>query len=367
MSKGSTWSIYRLWALVQRAYSALPYRVGRGRALPPLHYAVHLTLRCNLRCSYCFITGRAEMDELSTDDWLKVIGQIHPFSVITVSGGEVTLLKDFPRILHACRKRGKVHLITNGTRLTDELIQTLIDEDVFMVGVSIDGLRDNHDALRGVPGTFDKIIANLERFKVLRGRRKHPMLDIKPVITDRNLDDLPELYRLCGRLGADFFSPSFLKGCDLQFSPAVRGEFGPEYWQAQYPIAPNFNMEQFKRVYRQLLEMSQTNSVQIRMNPEFAPHRGPAELELIEKYFASGGRDVTELYKPCRIPWVDMCILPSGDVIPCLSRKVGNVKEQSLPAVWNSPAFCEFRRQLKQHGVFNSCQTCCYCKVRKSL
>lgn len=367
MAKGTILSVYRLWALLQRAYSALPYYLGGGRALPPMHYALHLTLRCNLRCSYCFITGRSNSPELTTDDWLKVIGQIHPFSIITVSGGEVTTMKDFAKILHACRMRGKVHLITNGTLLTDELIRLLLDEGVFMVGVSLDGMRDRHDKLRGVKGTFDRVLANLERFKALRGDRKRPMLDIKPVITGENLEDLPDLYRLCGQLGADFFSPSFLKGCDLQFSPAVRTEFGPEYWQAEYPIAPGFNMERFREVYSRLMEMARNSSVQIRMNPEFTPRRGMAELQLIEEYFASGSRKVTELYKPCRVPWVDMCILSNGDVIPCLSLKVGNVKDQPLSAVWNGEAFRGFRRRLRRQGVFNACQACCYCKVRKDL
>jgi radical SAM protein with 4Fe4S-binding SPASM domain len=73
---------------------------------------------------------------------------------------------------------------------------------------------------------------------------------------------------------------------------------------------------------------------------------------------------VRRLYQPCRAPWVDMCVLANGDVIPCLDYKVGNVRQETLAAIWNGERFRRFRRLLRQEEILGACQTCCYCKIR---
>ena len=61
-----------------------------------------------------------------------------------------------------------------------------------------------------------------------------------------------------------------------------------------------------------------------------------------------------------------MMINPEGFVYPCLSMKIGNVKDKSLKDLFNDPKYCCFRKNLKANGgTFGACQLCCECKVIK--
>jgi len=58
-------------------------------------------------------------------------------------------------------------------------------------------------------------------------------------------------------------------------------------------------------------------------------------------------------------PFSNMMINPSGDVYPCLSQKIGNVKEMSVKEVFNLPHYRCFRKNLQAAKVFGACQMCC--------
>ena len=56
----------------------------------------------------------------------------------------------------------------------------------------------------------------------------------------------------------------------------------------------------------------------------------------------------------------NMFINPEGFVYPCLSQKIGNVKDKSLKELFNAPQYCCFRKNLKANGgTFGACQLCC--------
>src|SRR5690554_6172327 len=109
---GTITRLYRNWT---RLYTFIPYRMMRsGRSFPAWHYFFEITRRCNLRCKMCQYIDwleatptRVQMEgELTTEEWLNVVDQTGPFSLITFTGGEVFVRKDFMRIFeHACSKR----------------------------------------------------------------------------------------------------------------------------------------------------------------------------------------------------------------------------------------------------------------------
>ena len=85
------------------------------------------TLKCNLHCSYCTVDitdGRkAEYEELSADEWLKII-DLFPFKirVIILLGGESFIRKDTPYLVNELMKRRiMVKMLTNQTykRMTE--------------------------------------------------------------------------------------------------------------------------------------------------------------------------------------------------------------------------------------------------------
>jgi radical SAM protein with 4Fe4S-binding SPASM domain len=61
----------------------------------------------------------------------------------------------------------------------------------------------------------------------------------------------------------------------------------------------------------------------------------------------------------CRVVWSTMHIGPYGDVFPCYSYNMGNVRKNSLMEIWNGEKYRKFRQQLRQAGVWRGCIGCC--------
>ncbi len=125
----------------------------------PFFTQLVVTRRCNLHCGYCNEYD-ANSQPVPTEllqqrlDYLKALGA---FSVC-LTGGEPTLHPDLPALIHHARHSAKFFrtaMITNGTYLTQELVERLNDAGLQEMQISIDGVERNDvtvkvlDTLRG--------------------------------------------------------------------------------------------------------------------------------------------------------------------------------------------------------------------------
>ena len=215
-------------ALFQRAkslYATLPRALAPGgRALPPHVYYFEVTRACNLRCQMCQYIDFLEnvpvkeqrVGELTTDEWLDVIAQIEPASLVIFSGGELFVRPDMMTILDAATKRARVHFITNGTMLDDARVAELERrfaprlgrKGINIVSISIDGPPAAHDLIRRKPGGFARTAEGIGRLHAARaGRaRRVPMLTTTTVIQPDNVDTLAELPALLAELDIDIMN-----------------------------------------------------------------------------------------------------------------------------------------------------------------
>lgn len=328
--------------------------------IPPIRYFLELTYRCNLRCPFCFINEDRHKNEMTTHEWLDIIHQIPFFAVISLVAGEVMIRDDFNIILeNACMQTlGKVSLITNGLLLDEDRINSFIKNNMLLLSVSIDGFEKNHDLIRNKKGLWDNICLNLEYLKKQKEilHKKRPMLDIKSVILENNLDDLPKIYKKSAELNADFYSLSFKRNNYLRQNSKLYEEFSKEFYAHVYPLDFYFDREHFIEVYKELESLSKKLKTKIRYAPKFKPI---GDLDKILNYFSLGNKNVKDIYKPCYIPYSSLFITPEGDVYPCLSYKAGNVKGRKIKSVYNCEKYKNFRKMLKKHKIFNACQLCC--------
>lgn len=346
------------WA--RNFYTSLSYNDKYGKAKIPFRYFLELTYRCNLACPYCYIGKERNKNELTLDEWKTVINQLPFYSIATLVGGEPLIRKDFIDILAYTSKRimNKVHVVSNGILIDDEVIKAFIKYKLLLLSVSLDGFGNTHDINRGKSGIFDKIISNLEN---LKSQKKNQMIDIKTIVLENNLDDLPKLYKLCNDMGFEFLSISFLRNNHWKQNSTLQNSFIPEF-DANYPIKLYFDMEHFKEVYHEIENMN--GKTKLRFSPKFEYCKNP--VESIENFFKTPEyKPISEIYKPCTYPYNNMMINPEGDVYPCLSQKIGNVKEKTIKELFNAPHYCCFRKNLKAHnGVFGACQLCCELEVK---
>jgi MoaA/NifB/PqqE/SkfB family radical SAM enzyme len=160
----------------------------------------------------------------------------------------------------------------------------------------------------------------------------------------------------------NYLSISFLRNNNLKQNAILFDSFVPEF-NENYPIKKYFDMEHFKAVYRELESLRKKSKVQIRFSPKFEYAKEP--LKKIEEFFNSPeDRLIQDIYKPCMYPFSNMMINPEGDVYPCLSQRVGNVREMSLKDAYNQPHFRCFRKNLQYSKLFGACQMCCELEVK---
>ena len=101
-----------------------------------------------------------------TAEGLKLIADIAELGCRDVGliGGEAYLRKDWLQLIAAVRANGMdCTLQTGGRNMSEERVAAAAAAGLQGVGVSIDGLREVHDELRGVPGSFELAMAALKR------------------------------------------------------------------------------------------------------------------------------------------------------------------------------------------------------------
>lgn len=353
-----TFNYSKIFDIVRDFYANLSYYRRSGKAFVPLRYFFELTHTCNLNCPYCYVGAERKKDELSLAEWKSVIKQIPRYSFVTLVGGEPLLRRDFKEILFETSKRvfGKLNVVTNGILIDDEVINAFIKSKMMLLSVSLDGWGASHDKNRGRAGIFEKITENLELLNEKR-RGTGLMVDIKTIVLKDNLDDLPKLYKYCTEMGFEFFSISFLRNNDLKQNSILKDELTSEFYDTNYPIELYFDMEHFERVWMEIEEIKKTSKTQIRYSPKFD---GGDELLKIKEFFSKPETaHPSEIYSPCKYPYSNMMINPQGDVYPCLSVKMGNVRQMKLADAYNTPKFRCFRKNLHHSKAFSACQMCC--------
>lgn len=356
-------NLSKLFDAGRNLYAYKAYNDQYGEAPIPLRYFFELTYRCNLRCPYCYVGDDRNKDELSTEDWFKIIDQIPWYSFVTLVGGEPLVRRDFIEILMKTSQKtfGKLNVVSNGILINDEIIDAFIKSRMMLLSVSLDGYGKNHDINRNKEGIFDKIINNFEN---MNSRSKRPMVDIKTIVLENNLDDIVKLYKLCMDMKFNFLSISFLRNNNLKQNSVLFDSFVPEFTQ-NYPIEQYFDMEHFSEVYKELESLAKHSNVKIRFSPKFEYNKDP--LQSIKKFFSTPADvPVNRIYEPCKYPFSNMMITPAGDIYPCLSQKIGNIKDGKIKELFNLPAYRCFRKNLKHSKVFGACQMCCELCVKEN-
>jgi radical SAM protein with 4Fe4S-binding SPASM domain len=143
----------------------------------PIEGTIETTFRCNLSCVHCYVNeaagDRAVRDrEMSLERLKRLVDEVVEAGCLNLllTGGEVLVRPDFPELyLYAVRKGLLVTVFTNGT-LISERIAELFDEyrpagvEITLYGMS----RETYEKVTGVPGSYDKCLAGIERL-VARG------------------------------------------------------------------------------------------------------------------------------------------------------------------------------------------------------
>ena len=155
----------RVWIL--RLWNALTYdlpmlvKVELSRRVPTLYprlsmrprYAgLNITDNCNMRCVMCNSWRTTSREELSTGEWKAVIRQLRDEGIryVGFAGGEPLLRKDLPELVaHATTLGLHTELTTSGYLWDEARAQSLVNAGLKSVVISIDGVEEGYEAIRG--------------------------------------------------------------------------------------------------------------------------------------------------------------------------------------------------------------------------
>lgn len=119
-----------------------------------LHGWVEITGKCNLECTYCYTDSSLKVEEdLSTEEVKDIIDAFKNLktSTLAFSGGEPCLRKDLPELMQYAHRSIETKLVTNGTIITQEIMDALADGNV-QVQLSIDTVTpQQYERSRGKP------------------------------------------------------------------------------------------------------------------------------------------------------------------------------------------------------------------------
>ena len=128
------------------------------------------TLRCNLACRHCGSDCRqlSEVHDMPREDFGKVLDHVaaamDPHKVMVVlTGGEPLMRRDLEqcgRMIHG--KGFPWGMVTNGQALTPDRYRRLLESGLGAMTISLDGLGEDHDWMRGRPGSFERAAAAIK-------------------------------------------------------------------------------------------------------------------------------------------------------------------------------------------------------------
>lgn len=155
------------------------------------------TLRCNLACRHCGSDCKLSPSspDMPFEDFEKVLLRIreaydpHHVSIV-VSGGEPLMRDD---IAKCGRRMYELEfpwgMVSNGRLMSDRKIDELLGAGMRSATISLDGLKDKHNWMRGCPDSFDHAVHAIERF----AKEPNFGFDVVTCVNRRNYPELEEL------------------------------------------------------------------------------------------------------------------------------------------------------------------------------
>jgi MoaA/NifB/PqqE/SkfB family radical SAM enzyme len=312
--------------------------------LLPLNLTLSPSPKCNSRCLTCNIWMKRE-NELTLDEWDKILASLGraPYW-FTISGGEPLM---YPHVVELaglvyehCRP-GVINIPTNAILPTIpdrvERIAKLCPDSQLIINLSLDGVGEKHDFIRGVKGNFAKLEERLSQLLRLRKQLRNVTVGIHSVLSTFSVGHLGELIDYADRSGADQFITEIAE-------PRV------ELDTVGLPITPS------SEVYAKAIDrlIAYVDSRQFTGMAKITEALRIEYYKLVKRILEEKDQVID-----CYAGWVSAHIYADGTVWPCCVRAddVGNLRNHhyDFKEIWFGKKIKEVRRSIAARE--------CYCPL----
>ncbi len=191
-------------------------RMGLASVGMPLVLTFSVTNKCNSKCKTCNIWKKPDRssEELNLEEIETIFRSIGKLYFLNMSGGEPFLRNDLLDIIRLSERYlypNLVHIPSNGL-LTDlieqrvkEILETISSKTFLTIKLSLDGVGELHDEIRGVKNNFLKVTETYSRLSNLRQKYPNFHLGFNTITSKFNLNHLDEIIDYARSLKPDSY------------------------------------------------------------------------------------------------------------------------------------------------------------------
>lgn len=321
----------------------------------PTYLIFWVTATCNSRCTYCFnieaVIGAKQRNQLTFDEIEKFAHAYGHIKYITMGGGEPSLrtdLYDIVRLFHDVNGLRNLTIVSNGLLpdRIEELVRRMcgdMPELALTYSVSVDGMDEEYDRLRGTKDGFPKVVETVRRLRAAEATVPNLMTQACGVYTKWNQDTIRATFDfVTTELGVPFNWGLVRNAVQDKESEDVdldRYEQFIDYAEAHNRRSDSgYPLETLKHTLDQL-------------TPRIVLETARTDREIL----------------PCKSGTTSVVITDEGDILPCemLEDTFGNLRdfEYDLKRALDSPTATAFRRRI----AAEHCHCTWECAVRNNL
>ncbi|MCP4202295.1 MAG: radical SAM protein [bacterium] len=298
-----------------------------------------LTLRCTMNCMHCGSSaGAARHKELTLNECLAVADELAALGCeeLTLIGGEMFLYRGWEQIARRLTDAGVlVNIMTNGYHLQPKHLEQIKYANLANVGLSIDGMEENHNRIRRRPDGFAQVTRSIGLL-----RAEAVPVGVVTSLLDFNFADLEPMYAYLVEHGVAIWQLQLVNpmgnmlGCD---DLIIRAD--------KIPAITEFIRE--KNLEREMVVIA-ADSIGY-----FDDH----------ETYIRGRRAPICCWEGCQAGLTSVAIDSVGNIKGCGALYddffiEGNVRDRSLSDIWNDETSFAYNRAFDVDLLSGRCRTC---------
>jgi MoaA/NifB/PqqE/SkfB family radical SAM enzyme len=272
------------------------------------------TYRCNARCRMC--NTWKYPSQVAEEIGVEVYQKLPFIRTINITGGEPFMREDLNDIVAVLKQKTKRLVISSNGYFTDRILNLFDRHRDIGIRISLEGLPEANDRLRGIPDGFDHGIRTLIELH----RKGVKDIGFAITICDDNAADIMELYHLAKMMGLEFATA------------AIHNSFYFHKYDNKF-LQPESAAAELEKLINELLKSKKPK-------------------DWFRAYFNCGLINYIEQKPrllPCEMGYDSFFLDPFGRILPCnvLDESMGNLREMSFDDIWHGDEAEKIRKQVK--------------------
>jgi GT2 family glycosyltransferase/organic radical activating enzyme len=296
-----------------------------------LDATIAITYKCNSRCRMCNIWQAENPKDLPLAYFLNLSPDL---KYINLSGGEPFLRNDLDEIVKIVKQaspKAQIIISSNGlaTDLIAEKMKKILEIDKKIgVRISLDGIGETHNKVRGITNIYDSALNTIEKLKKIGVKN----LGLSFTIMDFNAEELPKVYDLSRNLGVEL-AIALVQNSDIYFSKSDN------------------KINKIEKI---------ENSLNYVIKKELASFSPKRWLRAYYNYGLLYYAKYRERLLPSGAGFDSSFISPDGDIFPSnlINLKVGNLSGGKLDDIWQAKDAEIARKRIEDENISESWIIC---------